>query len=57
MISRKEFLKILNEKSMTFTYTEIINMMSEELDKPIDKIDTNLIDNCFKALESTDDKK
>lgn len=57
MMSRETFLEILCEKSMTFTSSEILDIMNEELDKPIDEMDTNLIDNCLKALKDTDDKK
>lgn len=45
-------MEILNEKSMTFTVKEIMEMLDEELEKPADEMDTGIIDSCLNTLES-----
>lgn len=47
-----EILKeILNEKTMTFTIGEIMNMLDKELEKTVDEMDTKIIECCLDALE------
>ena len=43
-------MEMLNEKSMTFTIDEIMDMLDEELEKPEDEMDTGIIECCLDAL-------
>lgn len=44
--------KILKERSMTFTESELRQLLDEELEKSEDEMDTDLIDNCLEALSN-----
>lgn len=47
-----EILKeILSSKSEKFTIGEIRDMLDEELDKPCDEMDTDLVEDLLSALE------
>lgn len=46
--------KILREQSTSFTVDELQQMMNEELQKPSDEMDTDLIDLCLDALEKAE---
>lgn len=40
----------LNDKTLMLNAKKLDKIISEELEKPIDKMDTNLIDLCLNAL-------
>lgn len=49
---KKETLKkILEEKSVSFTASELSQIIDEELEKSAEEMDTDLIDSCLDALE------
>lgn len=51
IMDRKTFVDILYSKSMTFSSKEIKEMLDEELAKPPEEMDTDLVDLCLDALD------
>lgn len=50
-----EILKeILNEKAMTITIGEIMDMLDKELEKPEDEMDTGIVECCLDAFKGSD---
>lgn len=50
-MDRETFVDILYSKSMTFSSKEIKEMLDEELAKPPEEMDTDLVDLCLDALD------
>lgn len=50
-MDRETFVDILYSKSMTFSSKEIKEMLDEELAKPPEEMDTELVDLCLDALD------
>lgn len=51
MITNKAFKRILNDKSITLTDEELENIIEDELLKPEDELDADLIEYCIDELE------
>lgn len=50
-MTKETLQKILSDKTMSFTESEISTMIDEELEKPPDQMDTNFINYCLDILE------
>lgn len=50
-MNRETLKKILQEKTMSFTGSEISTMIDEELEKPPEQMDTDFINYCLDVLE------
>lgn len=50
-MTAETLIEMLNEKSMSFTIDEIMDMLDEELEKPEDEMDTGIIERCLDALK------
>lgn len=50
-MTRESLMEVLNEKSMSFSEKEIIEMIDAELDKDPDEMDSDFIDLCLDVLD------
>ena len=50
-MTKETLQKILSDKTMSFTESEISTMIDEELEKPPEQMDTNFINYCLDILE------
>lgn len=55
MISNEDFLRFLNDKSLDFSREELEQIINEELEKPEDIMDADLIECCLESLEILDE--
>lgn len=51
MISTETFIKILSEKSITFTYKELMEILDSELEKDPEDMDKDLVERILEALD------
>ena len=51
IMTNETLQKILQEKTMSFTSSEISTMIDEELEKPPEQMDTDFINYCLDVLE------
>lgn len=57
MISDKNFLDFINDKSLDLSENEIKNIIDKELEKPENKTDADLIEFCLDALSKIEGKE